>query len=267
LLVPSIKNEAEKRIKITKVTVKTVGKIKKSLLTRRKSWISLLNSASIGKKNAVNQVNFHLYHYAGNNPVRYTDPDGRDVAILDHEDMVLELINKYSYYKYTIDENGKLIRDGNKINKGQTSKKYSAVIDAAIENHSKTINITINKNAPLKYKDGKYRMNYDVENAGGGCTVQVYDSWIVVTITGAFSTKNIFMENLKPHRYSPEEILMHELVGHAIPKLLNNTGGSAIFNENTIRKELGLDERKEMYNDPVIYNYRSNGRFLFMPNK
>ena len=42
--------------------VKTAGKIKKSLLTRRKSWISLLNSAQICKKHSVNQVNFHLYH-------------------------------------------------------------------------------------------------------------------------------------------------------------------------------------------------------------
>ena len=25
-----------------------------------------------------NVVNLHLYHYAGNNPVKYTDPDGRE---------------------------------------------------------------------------------------------------------------------------------------------------------------------------------------------
>ena len=26
-----------------------------------------------------NVVNLHLYHYAGNNPVKYMDPDGRDI--------------------------------------------------------------------------------------------------------------------------------------------------------------------------------------------
>lgn len=57
------------------MTVETAGKLKKSHLTRQKSWISLLNSAEICKKNAVTQVNFHLYHYAANNPVHYIDPD------------------------------------------------------------------------------------------------------------------------------------------------------------------------------------------------
>jgi hypothetical protein len=29
-----------------------------------------------------NLVNLHVYHYAGNNPVKYTDPDGRDLHIV-----------------------------------------------------------------------------------------------------------------------------------------------------------------------------------------
>ena len=30
-----------------------------------------------GMGGVYNHINFHLYHYAGNNPVKYTDPDGR----------------------------------------------------------------------------------------------------------------------------------------------------------------------------------------------
>ena len=35
------------------------------------------NGSFWAKKRRVGRVNFNLYHYAGNNPVKYTDPDGR----------------------------------------------------------------------------------------------------------------------------------------------------------------------------------------------
>jgi hypothetical protein len=31
-----------------------------------------------GQGGVFNYVNLHVYHYAGNNPVKYVDPDGRN---------------------------------------------------------------------------------------------------------------------------------------------------------------------------------------------
>ena len=43
--------------------------------------------SNIGAGGIYNQVNFNLYHYAGNNPVKYTDPDGkseRDYRVVEY---------------------------------------------------------------------------------------------------------------------------------------------------------------------------------------
>jgi hypothetical protein len=37
------------------------------------------NQSLSGMGGVFNTVNLHLYHYAGNNPVKYTDPEGREV--------------------------------------------------------------------------------------------------------------------------------------------------------------------------------------------
>ena len=37
--------------------------------------------SSVGEGGIYNTVNLHVYHYAGNNPVKYTDPDGRDIDL------------------------------------------------------------------------------------------------------------------------------------------------------------------------------------------
>ena len=50
---------------------------KKKHVSHAKSWISMLNSAGIHQKTASVPAYNNLYHYAGNNPVKYTDPDGR----------------------------------------------------------------------------------------------------------------------------------------------------------------------------------------------
>jgi len=46
-----------------------------------------------GMGGVFNTVNLHTYHYAGNNPVKYTDPDGK-FSIKIHSDMVKDVVSR-----------------------------------------------------------------------------------------------------------------------------------------------------------------------------
>ncbi len=167
---------------------------------------------------------------------------------------ILDYINKYSYYKYTCNERGEIKRDGNKKNGffgfGK-SKSYSAVLDLAINTPDRifiNIDYTI-----VEYHNGKkYEYKVDSDAGGGVTNFSLSPPDIYITITGEESYYDILLENMQLVRYSPEEILLHELVGHAIPAKLKKTKGSAIKNENVVREELNLEKRKDTDNDSVV---------------
>jgi len=117
-----------------------------------------------------NTVNFHVYHYAGNNPVKYTDPDGRmpgdpfdtsDEAAID----ALDYINPIS-----IDKNeeyaGVIYKDPN------TGKFY------ATEPKSKGSGVKSNPGSAPKGMDrvGDYHTHGDYSKEGpGGVPIRTSD--------------------------------------------------------------------------------------------
>ena len=48
-----------------------------------------------GMGGVYNTVNLHLYHYSGNNPIKYTDPDGKSsdltIILFPNNEMITEL--------------------------------------------------------------------------------------------------------------------------------------------------------------------------------
>ena len=54
--------------------------LEKRYIRYSQNWLSATKFAETRRKNAVRPSNGSLYHYAGNTPVKYTDPDGRDIT-------------------------------------------------------------------------------------------------------------------------------------------------------------------------------------------
>jgi hypothetical protein len=48
----------------------------------------------------------------------------------------------------------------------------------------------------------------------------------------------------------PEDILAHELVGHAIPHIVGSDTGNALSNGNKVRSELGKDHDQQREPEP-----------------
>lgn len=102
-----------------------------------------------------NTVNFHLYHYAANNPIHYIDPDGNDVT------------NKTDDYIIARPEDKITLKDGTKIDTVVLAPgdKYISGIDGTRDkegnytkvsaNHKNIVNYTVEKNNIIKFDDEK----------------------------------------------------------------------------------------------------------------
>jgi len=164
------------------------------------------------------------------------------------------MINKLSSTQYKFDDSGHLVKADGKNSGGSTY--YSQKLDAGISSKT-TIMIARNQTVGIK-RDGRSRVEDVDKKHGGGVTVPIPTGYqgmpgggVFVVVTGNPNYNAVGDIGGKPQQMTaePEQILMHEIVGHAVPMATARDNGTtatgrAVDDENIVRGQVGLPARK-----------------------
>ncbi len=181
--------------------------------------------------------NFNRYHYAAGNPYRYTDPDGREIRVANVADRprIQRMINSVAVGVYRFNRQGVLQQVRSSGDSSRYSQHYSNRLNAAIAS-DKVINISVGK----EFNDA---FTGKMQQVGGGATQGLgYGTALSdqnVMVTGeSYSHPDMLTTTGDLLTQSPAMVLMHELVGHAIPGAVGSDTGNAVGNENKVRIEI-----------------------------
>jgi hypothetical protein len=171
--------------------------------------------------------------------IKIPNPEDRKV--------ILAMINLVSADKFTINDDGILMRDGNKKNDSNIQSGGSQAFSKALQSGmEKGFTITLQLGEDYLTQGVKKDVYND---ANGGVTSVQYTDSTKTTPTGnstvTLSPKggSIQLENGTSRAERLDEVMIHEIVGHAIPAA-TKTKGNAVANENQIRAEMRWDLRK-----------------------
>jgi RHS repeat-associated protein len=197
--------------------------------------------------------NMQPYSYAAENPIVFIDPDGKRVEApqtAGERAVLLDYINRRTTLLFTFDNNGFLQVVPNGINnyQGPKSQTFTDDLVGLIPIPKKLTLFIATAINPLDPVTGKPRIDpvtkqpekIILANSGGGKTVHGVGGDVIVAINNQ-PYSGIKDQQGNTLTAQPDDILAHEIVGHAAPEMLHKSAagtGDAVDDENVMRSEL-----------------------------
>jgi RHS repeat-associated protein len=192
-----------------------------------------------GQGGVFNTVNLHAYHYAGNNPVKYVDPDGRDIESLNSEnnEFFRNLIIQVAGEGFYFDENNKLQINDSIEPTGKYSQTARDQLIAGINNKEKTAYLKASTTFGGQENQGELGMARWVDGNANAMVAFVYGPNPLPNI----NTTSVYLSSkFNANRNNAQAIgLVHELLGHVLPSLGITNEKSSMELERKVRGELG----------------------------
>ncbi len=218
------------------------------------------------------------YVYVGNNPIAFIDPDGKKFIIpeVSQREQILGYLNQYSQHTYAVNDKGVIYVSEWDTNENG-SEYFSDRMQQAINSDKVTEIIIYDKvKLPAPYtkngwlvrgalpdmwdkltlmeKSGKTA--YVNLNKLGGATFKGKNNGGAKNNIVYIKSSDHFTQAADPegkydsfflgYFYSDAaRVLMHELIGHAIPEMIGGDTGNASKNENKVIEEVNANKADE----------------------
>ncbi|WP_161630566.1 RHS repeat-associated core domain-containing protein, partial [Pseudoduganella violaceinigra] len=175
---------------------------------------------------------FNRYVYTDNSPYKYVDPDGREIvaAVPSERTKLAGYLNSKASGSFKFDKNGQLMQTSGS-GKGKSSYFSEQLAKGIASPERITLEISSYVTA-----NGLKGVDWDF---GGGVTMKNAGSNEVRVVISGNPNNNLTDTNGKPLTDNPADILVHEIVGHALPLIGISDTGNAVDNENKVRAQNG----------------------------
>ena len=208
------------------------------------------------EKQVVSPTNSNLYHYAGNNPVKYTDPDGESGKLTIYSSGN-SLFDGHSWISYTPDDTGETTTYGTWGNNpiGEGNGLFENLEQGYGAQATRSVQLDDKQESALMETISQYKeKGENAWNLLGPCSKFAQDAW--ESATGEYLNANTLIIVNNPETLKKSIIKANGNVSNGTLDIPNSSSGASSVDSNSVDRSsgsssYGVGSTSNVSSDPI----------------